>query len=118
MLELFDPEELLERVDHDWAFLDELVQILGSEGRRLIAEAKSAAASSDAPTLERLAHTLKGMIGNFCAPSVADTARSLELNAKSGDLATASATVAALEAQLERLIVALQDFLASRPQCT
>ena len=118
MSEPFDREALLERVDNDWEFLTELVEMLGGEGRRLIAEVKSAAASADAPAVGRLAHTLKGMIGNFCATSAADAAQSLELKAKSGDLATASAAIAALETQLEQLILALQGFLASRPQCT
>jgi HPt (histidine-containing phosphotransfer) domain-containing protein len=118
MSEPFDREALLERIDNDWEFLTELVQMLDSEGRRLLAELKSAAASSDAPAVGRIAHTLKGMISNFCAQSVADAAHSIELSAKSGDLPAALSAIAALEAQLEGLIVALQSFLASRPQCT
>jgi HPt (histidine-containing phosphotransfer) domain-containing protein len=118
MSEPFDREALLERIDNDWEFLAELVQMLDSEGRRLLAELSSAATSSDAPEVGRLAHTLKGMISNFCAQSVADAAHSIELSAKSGDLAGALVAIPALQLQLEQLIRALQGFLASRPQCT
>ena len=84
---------------------------------RLLAEIKSADASGDAAALERSAHTLKGMIANFCAPEAFAAARLVETIGKSGDVAAAPAAVAALEAQLDRLIAALNDFLATRPQC-
>jgi HPt (histidine-containing phosphotransfer) domain-containing protein len=117
MLEVFDHEELMERVDHDWAFLDETVQLLHSDGRRLMAEIKSAAASADGAAVSRSAHTLKGMLGNFCAPEALNAARMVDAIGTKGDFAGAASAVAALELQLDRLIAALNEFLATRPQC-
>ena len=117
MSPVFDHEELLERVDHDWEFLTETVQMLCGDGRRLMAEIRSAAASADAAAVSRSAHTLKGMIANFCAAEALDAARLVESIGRSGDLTTAPAAVAPLEVQLDRLIEALNAFLATRRPC-
>jgi HPt (histidine-containing phosphotransfer) domain-containing protein len=117
VLEVFNQEELMERVDHDWDFLDETVQLLHSDGRRLMAEIKTAAASADAPAVSRSAHTLKGMLGNFCAPEAFNAARMVDAISTSGDFAAGPVAVAALELQLNRLIAALDEFLATRPKC-
>ena len=117
MSPVFDQEALLERVDHDWEFLVEIVQILCSDGRRLMEEIRSAAASADASAVSRSAHTLKGMTSNFCAAEALDAARLVESIGRSGDLTTAPAAVVALEVQLDRLIEALNAFLATRRPC-
>jgi HPt (histidine-containing phosphotransfer) domain-containing protein len=107
---VFDREELMDRVDHDWEFLDETVQLLHSDGRRLMAEVKSAVASSNAAALSHSAHTLKGMLGNFCAREALETVRALEAMVKNDDLAQGAAAAAALELQFNRLIAALDEF--------
>ena len=45
----FDEKELLDRVDHDWEFLADTVQMLETDGRELMAEIRRAADASDAP---------------------------------------------------------------------
>jgi HPt (histidine-containing phosphotransfer) domain-containing protein len=110
---LFDEKELLDRVDHDIDFLADTVRMLETDGRALLDEISLAAATGDAPTLGRSAHTLKGMISNFCAPEFHASATQVEKIGKEGDLAPAPAAVAALEAQLDALIKALNDFLAT-----
>ena len=62
--------ELLEHVDNDTAFLADTVQMLETDGRAMMVELKTAVAAGDAPAVGRTAHTLKGMISNFCAPAV------------------------------------------------
>jgi len=112
--QLFDEAELMERVDNDVAFLADTVQMLETDGRALIVELKSAVASGDAPAIGRTAHTLKGMISNFCAPAVQTFALDVEKAGKSGDGAGAAAASAKLEPGLESLIVELVAFVRAR----
>src|SRR6185503_19242852 len=58
----FDEKELLDRVDNDWEFLADTVQMLETDGRALMVEIRRAADAGDAPTLGRAGHTIKGMI--------------------------------------------------------
>ena len=69
MSQVFDEQELLERIDGDWDFLGETVQMLASDGPELIRQLRDAVASGNAPEVGRLAHSLKGMISNFCSPA-------------------------------------------------
>jgi HPt (histidine-containing phosphotransfer) domain-containing protein len=110
----FDEAELLERVDNDVDFLGETVQLLAGDGRALLARATQAAASGDAPELVTSAHALKGMISNFCAPSVHELARDLEEMARSGDMSGAPPLVERLRSGLETLITELLDFVQAR----
>ena len=47
----FDEKELLDRVDNDWEFLAETVEMLETDGRALMAEIRRAADAGDAPAL-------------------------------------------------------------------
>ena len=115
MSRVFDGKELLDRLDNDWDFLAETVQMLGTDGRALMEQVKTAAANGDAEALGRAGHTLKGMVSNFCAPAAYAAAFEVEQIGKSGDLSAARPAVDALGAQLETLITGLNDFLATKP---
>src|SRR4051794_31999989 len=117
MSRTFDENELLERVDHDWEFLIETVELLSSDGRRLVDEIKAAAAAGDGAALGRAGHALKGMSSNFCCPSAQAAALEVERIGKYGDLSTAPAAVAALEGRLDQLMTALANFVATRAPC-
>jgi protein-histidine pros-kinase len=114
MSRVFDEKELLERIDNDWDFLAEIVEILSTEGRALLAEIGRSVASGDAAAAGRAAHTLKGMVSNFCSPQTQASAFEVEKLGKGTDLSTAPAAVKALEEHVERLIAELNDFLATR----
>jgi two-component system sensor histidine kinase/response regulator len=114
MSHVFDQRELLDRVDHDWEFLSETVQLLATDGRALMVQVRQAVDSGDAISLGRNAHTLKGMIANFCSPTALASAFELEKIAKGGDLSPAPAAVKTLETQLESLIAGLNELLATR----
>jgi len=115
MSQVFNDKELLERVDNDWDFLAETVEMLNTDGRALMDQVRQAAAAGDATALHRHAHTLKGMISNFCAPGAQSSAFALEILGKTNDLAGAPAAVATLQGQLDQLIAGLNDFLSTRP---
>ena len=111
---LFDEKELLDRVDNDWDFLADTVQMLETDGRALMEEVRAATAAGDAAALGRAGHAIKGMISNFCSPAAHATAAEVERIGTGGDLAAAPAAVDALGARLEELISDLTGFLATR----
>jgi HPt (histidine-containing phosphotransfer) domain-containing protein len=111
---LFDQNELLDRVDNDWDFLADTVQMLETDGRALMDEIRRAAATADAAALGRAGHAIKGMISNFCSPATHAAAADVERIGKAGDLAAAPAAVETLGARLEELISGLTEFLATR----
>ena len=110
----FDETELLERVDNDWEFLGETVQMLAADAPALLAEIRRATAAGDAPAVGRAAHALKGMISNFCAAAAQASAQDVEKHAKSGGLPDAAEAVEVLDARLRELIAELKDFVAAR----
>lgn len=110
----FDGAELLERVDHDLAFLAETVEMLASDGRALLGEVRGHIAAGDAAGLGRAAHALKGMLSNFCAAATQQAAQELERMGKGGDLAGAAPAAERLEAQVEALIDELVAFVRGR----
>jgi two-component system, sensor histidine kinase and response regulator len=110
----FDEKELLERVDNDLAFLAEAVQMFETDARPALAKVKMAIESGDAPLVGTTAHTLKGMISNFCAPAVQAKALDVERAGKSGDCAAASAALVGLEPEVEALVQELVAFVKSR----
>ena len=114
MAQLFDEAELMERVDSDVEFLADTVQMLETDGRALMVELNTSVASGDAPAVGRTAHTLKGMISNFCSPAVQSFALDVEKAGKAGDLAAAAAASAKLEPELEALTVELVAFVRAR----
>ena len=114
MAQLFDEAELMERVDDDVEFLADTVQMLETDGRALMVELRTAVASGDAPAIGRTAHTLKGMISNFCSPAVQTLALDVEMAGKAGDGAGAAAASAKLEPGLEALVVELGAFVRAR----
>jgi HPt (histidine-containing phosphotransfer) domain-containing protein len=113
----FDEKELLERVDNDWDFLGETVRMLATDGPALLEEIRRAAASGDAAAVGCAAHTLKGMVCNFCSPATHASALAVEQMGKGGDVSAAPPALQVLEARLNGLIADLSDFVATRSQC-
>jgi two-component system sensor histidine kinase/response regulator len=112
MAPLCDESKLLAGIDHDWDFLGEAVAMLVSDGPPLLRELQQAVAAEDPAAASRAAHTLKGMIANFCAPAVHASALAVERMGQAGDLASAPAAVAEIESQLQALTAELQALVA------
>lgn len=103
-----DPELLLEVID---AFL--------IEGPQQLAAIHKSFQASDAKTLHRAAHTLKGSMRYFGAQRLFETALQLELLGDAAfrqreSLAEAAPLLARLDSQLPRLTAALTEYLRSR----
>ena len=111
----FNPDELLERVDNDDDFLREAVEMLESDGPDLLEQVRAAAAAGDAASVGRAAHTLKGMISNFCAPDAQAAALAVEqIGRGGGDLSSLPAAIETLEARLSALVADLNTFVGER----
>jgi signal transduction histidine kinase/ligand-binding sensor domain-containing protein/CheY-like chemotaxis protein len=98
-----DDAALLARVDGDEELLRELIELFLEDCPRLVAQLREAVAQGNPSSLEHLAHTLKGSMANFEAGAAVQSARSLELMAKTGDLSQAAEAFAALEKMALRL---------------
>src|SRR3954471_10934247 len=114
MSRTFDEKELLERVDNDWEFLGDTVLMLADDGPILLAEIRRSAQAGDAPGVGRAAHTLKGMISNFCAAEAQSDALAVGEIGKSGDLSNVDPALQKLETQLTALVADLNGFVATR----
>jgi two-component system sensor histidine kinase/response regulator len=102
-------EELLERIDGDREFLSELIELFKQDYPSQVLLARKAIGENDAASLQRVAHTLKGALGNLAAPVGSGLAVELESLGKEGDLAVAGKKLSELEAELPRVVEALQD---------
>lgn len=114
MARIFNEAELLERVGNDIGFLSETAEMLTSDGPPLLEQLGAAVAAGDAAAVGRLAHTLKGMVSNFCAPSVQTCAMELEKMGKGGDLAAAGPALEVVKQGVSELTTELLDFIKAR----
>ncbi|MFH0725336.1 MAG: response regulator [Pseudomonadota bacterium] len=109
---IFNSSETLERVGEDMAFLREMVGLFSEDYPKTIAEIRNAITDRDAGKLNRAAHSLKSLVGNFSARSAYETALKLELMGKNDDLAGAMDVLHLLGEEVERLKKALEAFVA------
>jgi HPt (histidine-containing phosphotransfer) domain-containing protein len=78
-----------------------------------LVQIREAIARRDAPSVGRLAHTLKGEVGNFGARAAFQAALKVEMLGRSGNLEGIEPAWAALEAEVQRLLPALTALTAS-----
>jgi two-component system sensor histidine kinase/response regulator len=107
-----DADQLLERIDHDRAFLAELIEVFRQEYPESLEAAKTAIDSSDAVGVERSAHKLKGMLSNLSAARASSFAAELETIGRSQNLANALSALNRLAAEFPNVEHAL-DALCS-----
>jgi two-component system, sensor histidine kinase and response regulator len=103
-----DTAELLDRIDGDYFFLAELLEIFRNDYPRQLETAREALARHDAPAVERVCHALKGALANLAAPRAFAFATTLEITARAGDLTQTDATLLQLEAELARVLIQLE----------
>ncbi len=111
---MFDESALVEQVDGDMEFLADTVGMLADDGPELIAQLRVAIDAGDAAGVGRIAHTLKGMISNFCAHETQSIAFELEKAGKANDLSAAAGLIERLAQQVDALIAELTEFIRTR----
>jgi HPt (histidine-containing phosphotransfer) domain-containing protein len=97
----------LDRVGGDEELLREVLQLFLSEYPNLFDDVQRAVEQSNASSLERAAHTLKGSLSTIGAEFAAQTALSLELMGRTGQLDGASEQLGNLNMALTRLATEL-----------
>ncbi len=111
MPDAFDEKALMDHVDGDIEFLEETVAMMDEDSPDLLERIQAAAASGDAAALVKPAHTLKGMLANFCADPAESAARELEIMGREQRLADVQAAVDKAQRETLRLIEALKQYL-------
>ncbi len=114
MTDVFDEKALMDQVDGDMEFLEETVAMLDEDSPRLVEQIRAAATTGDAAALVKPAHTLKGMLSNFCAEPAEAAARELEEMGREERLNDVEAAADLLERETERLKEELHRFLSTR----
>lgn len=107
---VLDPERvaMLKELDGgDGSLLGALAEEYERDAREQLAAMRGALSGSDAATLERSAHTLKGASANLGADAVADACRALEARGRDGNVAGAETEVDEVERLLEDVYAAL-----------
>jgi two-component system sensor histidine kinase/response regulator len=80
----FDRESVLETLGGDEELLGEIVGMFLEDCPRLIADIEEAIVRSDDETVRRLAHTVRGVSGNFGLAAVIESSSRLESTARMG----------------------------------
>jgi HPt (histidine-containing phosphotransfer) domain-containing protein len=97
----------LDRVGGDEELLREVLELFLSEYPNLLEDVQRAVQQSNAKSLERAAHTLKGSLSTIGAEIAAQTALSLELMGRTGQLDGACEQLGNLDMALRRLATEL-----------
>ena len=111
MTEPFDKQELLDELDGDHEFLEESLEMLAADAPPLLEQLRDAVTHQDAEAIRQSAHTLKSMVGNFCAQPAFDAARRLEQLGQDGNLDASEEALEALVHEINRLQQSLLGLL-------
>ena len=109
--EILDRQSLLEAFEGDRDLFNELVEIFVSDYPGMLTALQEAVKNKDAETLNRTAHSLKGMLRNFQAESAADTAFELEKRGKEKRLDDIDGLIGHLEKQIAEVEQKLQELV-------
>jgi len=97
-------EAALKRFDNDRRFLSEMSREFINHLSTRIEVMKTALQAGDVTSLNRHAHSLKGLSANFEASIVSSLAAELEQQTRQGDMTNAAALIDKIDAESQRLI--------------
>jgi len=107
--EIYDRESAVARLGGDEELFNEIVGLFLKDAPPKMASIKSALAVEDAPTVRRLAHSLKGAAAHLGAGRVKKLACEVERAAKEGDLAAVGSAFGTLAHEVDNLLELLSD---------
>lgn len=105
---LADYEGALVRLDGNEQLLDDLARFFLEDSPELLSESRAAFVRRDAKSLERAAHSIRGLASNFGAQRTVCAAKVLEDLGRKSEFAAAEAACQELETEVGRLTAALQ----------
>ena len=100
---VFDKDALLKAFDNDWDFLKEVIDMFIADYPEMLTNIHDAIQAGDAPALQRTAHALKGMLGNFQVETATKKAYNLEKMGAEGNLEQAADIYTQLSTELDSL---------------
>ncbi len=109
----FDRETALLTVGGDKELLGEVVGLFLDDCPRLLSEIEQAIDMTDGPSIKRLAHTVKGLAGNFGLPTVGLAACLLESKGLAGSWGEARSAFEELRVGINRIRPVLEAVAAS-----
>ena len=101
-------DSLLDSLGGDAEFMTELIDTYVADAPAQLDGLRAGLAAEDADALVRPAHTLKSSSASLGALRLAERCRQLEASAKSGSLDGAAASIAGIEAEVGRVVDALE----------
>ena len=104
-------QAFVSRTNGDEELARELVRIFVDDSRELLLKLRRAVDEGDCATVERDAHTIKGMLGYFSDRTTLDFALQLQTMGAKGDIADAPSVLLELEQSLNSLRSSLTSFL-------
>jgi CheY-like chemotaxis protein len=109
----FQPEEVLERFGGDVELIQEILALIDRDLPQYVARLRQAVDGRDMALAARLAHTIKGTVGEVAAVQLPGLAVSIERAALASEAGAASALVPAVEAAASDLLAALHTWQAT-----
>ena len=109
---VWDLKELLERLDGDDSFLQELLVMFREDARLNLEKSRKAIAERDFASLSRAAHTLKGMLRNLSMNAAGETAAALETASRESRQDESAELLEKLEKELEGILPEVEAQLA------
>jgi two-component system sensor histidine kinase/response regulator len=107
---LMDLDKALRRLDGDHSLLIDLIGFYLEDYPGLLIKMDEAAGAGDAASLERAAHSLKGLVANFDAMNAKEIAQRMEFSAKDRNIATASGLISELKTATAELATELERY--------
>jgi HPt (histidine-containing phosphotransfer) domain-containing protein len=107
---LFDYPTSLARLGGDQDLFNEILDIFLEDAPTLLEKAAQALSVGDAATLERSAHSLKGLSANFAAGPTVAAAYAVEFHAREHNMPSAGVCFRELESQFHLLDAALREW--------
>jgi signal transduction histidine kinase/CheY-like chemotaxis protein/HPt (histidine-containing phosphotransfer) domain-containing protein len=114
---VFDQYATLARVEGDRELLLTMINLYLAQAEELLPEIRRAGERGDCKALERLAHKLKGSLGNFSARPAAEAALRLEIMGRTGQLVQSEEALAELEHEAALFREALTTFTEEDAAC-
>jgi CheY-like chemotaxis protein len=108
-----DFADLLDRVDGDREFLNEILDAFRSESHNLLREAKTAVAAQDFSIVRQNAHAIRGAAANLSGTATVKAAQALEDAGIDADIPGTLQAISSVENQIERLQATLESLLTS-----
>jgi HPt (histidine-containing phosphotransfer) domain-containing protein len=114
-LPVWDRQTALDRLDGDSGLLDMVVDTYREELPRLVAGLRDALRTGDADAARVHAHSIKGAAATVGGARLRAVAARMEQAARIDDVAGAAVCMPALEAEFERLCIAMAEGFAAAP---